>query len=176
MKKIFYIVVILLGMTLCGCSQEEQIGNFDYDIYEWSGIGYMEDSYSNCEDSIVLLRDYAAYQEYINSLPTEISNKELSLELLSYDMDFFEENMLIFIIHWESTGSSTITLSDIVYEQSNIRVILKSIFPSGGHDDMMKDYGIIVRIPQDDKYTTISHSIIKEYEKSGMSFNAQKLV
>lgn len=170
MKKVFYIVVILLVMILCGCNREVRGKNFDYDIYEWSGIGYMEESYSNCKDSIVLLKDYATYQEYINSLPTEISNRELSLELLGYDVDFFDENMLIFIIHWEPTGSSTISLSDIVYEQCNISVILKSILPQEGHDDMMKDYGIIIRIPRDDKYATIEYSVIKERVKKWYEF------
>ena len=165
MRKISYIIVLLIMVTLCGCSKENDISKkYDYDIYEWPGIGYLSDSYSNNQDHITLIKDYDSYQKYIDSFPDEILNEEFSVDLLGYEESFFNENMLIILMHWEGTSSSVVSLNEIVYKESNIEVVLKRFMPNG-HTDMMKDYGIIIRIPRDDKYATVNCSVIEEYEK-----------
>ena len=133
---------------------------FNHSIYEWSGIGYLEENYGKCEDTILLFCEYEEYKEYVDSLINNISNQDLYEELLGYTHSSFENEMLVFIIHWEHTGSTKIALQDVVYDSTKVKITLKRNYPDSGYDEMMKDYGIIIRLPKNESITSAEYSVI----------------
>ena len=146
MKKIVYLVVLLTVFVLSGCGT-----NYDYTLYERPSVKYYGDN-----DGIVLIKDYTSYTEYIESITAKGAKEEFLEALCSYTENFFEEEMLIVIVHWEGSGSIDISVKDIIYDESNIEVVLKRKVPSAGTCDM-KDHGIIIELPQNSNSTTVEY-------------------
>lgn len=164
-KKTVYFIVFMSIFILSACASKEpgHICEVDHDIYEYLGIWQGDETDKEYDNSIILLKEYEHYQAYVAGISRRCSDGAFYDGLRSYDEDFFKDEMLIVLTHWETTGMSELSLYDVLYEDDNIEVVLKSVYPYATTQDM-KDYGIIIRVPRNDNISTIKYRVISEQQ------------
>ena len=170
MKKFIYIVVVLCMFLCTSCTvPRNDYDKFDYDVFERPGIMYYMEKE---EDAIVLLMDYSSYREYVDRISEKEMGKEVHEALNSFDTDFFEDEMLVVIVYEARSGMSKLSIMDIVYDESNIEVVLCCDYPGdGAMTDDMKDYAVLLRIPNNETYMTVEYSVVDKYELPGKYFS-----
>lgn len=152
MKKKVYILLaiiallVLLIIVLISISR-----NYSYTVYERPNVEYY-----GKKDGIVLLKDYDSYKEYLNHISDYEVEETFYEALATYEEEFFEKEMLIVIVHWERSGAVDISVKNIIYDESNIEVVLKRKVPHVMSSDM-KDHGIIIRVPQNSDSLTVEY-------------------
>lgn len=173
MKKFVYMVLALCMLLCTGCTKPQIDYNFDkydYDIFEGGFVEYYE--VNDQWNVIELLKDYDSYQEYITRISEKRVHAGLHEKLSSYDKAFFEEQMLVVFVYHASSGQSKLSIMDIVYEETNIEVVVRCDYPGDGKGitEDTKTHAILLRLPKDDTYKTIEYRVEDRYELPGDMF------
>ena len=149
MRKISKIIVsIFFIIALTACSSH---GNCISDTY----IEYFGD-----DDNITLLKNYEEYMDYMDKIYSCKVSENYKNQLEKYDEEYFDENMLAVIYHWETTGSAKLEVESIEYSESDIKIIIERDTPDIVTDDMCA-WGIFVDLEKNEKYTTVVYDIVE---------------
>ncbi len=105
-----------------------------------------------------LLSDEKALSDMISKYNFEALSSDAYDQLMVFGRDFFENNSIIIIFHREITGSSELTVGKVEYSNNTVNVVLRRSVPSVAND-LLKDYIIIVEIPQNQQYSFVSYEV-----------------
>ena len=149
MKRILKAICLVLYSAMCLCISACGFSEKD--------ATYVEDGFTNemLASDAELIKDYDGLKDYISN--TDMS-EEMQGKLAAYDNEYFDENMLVVICHWEDKGASFIEVDDVNYEGNWAHVELDRKSSDVAARDM-KSWGIIVEIKRDDNLTSASYSI-----------------
>ena len=150
MRKVARIICILMcsimAFSLSACSVSEK------------DVTYVEDGFTDetTGSDAELLKNYDALSDFITN--TAMS-EEMYGKLSAYTKDFFNNNMLVVISHWDDKGASFIEVDDVDYEGNWAHVELDRRTSDAANASKLKNWGIIVEIKKDDNLTSASYSI-----------------
>ena len=106
----------------------------------------------------ILLSDEKAISDMISEYNFAALSSNAYDRLALFERDFFENNSIIIIFPREITGSSKLTVEKVEYFNNTVNVVLKRSVPSVANDQL-KDYIIIVEIPQKHQYSFASYEV-----------------
>lgn len=150
MKKITRVICVLMcsvlafSLSACGVSEKD--------------VTYVEDGFTDetSGSDAELLKNYDELSDYIAN--TNMS-EEMHAKLSAYTKDFFNNNMLVVICHWDDKGASFVEVDDVDYEGNWAHVELDRRTSDAANTGTLKNWGIIVEIKKDDNLTSASYSI-----------------
>lgn len=121
----------IVVFNVAGCWFNDDVTYIEYAFEE-----RMESS------SIVIIRDEDSLEQFIDS---KNMSDEMEQSLLEYDKEYFQDDMIIVISHWETSGSNAIEVDNVEIKDSVIEVTLERETSDDATDDM-KNWGIIIEI------------------------------
>jgi outer membrane lipoprotein-sorting protein len=142
------IIVLLLAVFLAGCSANKQAVILD-DV-----------SFGNAFDSqnTFVLADVAELQAHMDTYNAKIYSESYAGKLKAYEEAFFQTHRLAVIYYTDPTVSSTLSVKEIQYSDGQANVILNRKTPDIV-SDMIKNYVILVEIPQEKGVTSVTYDI-----------------
>ena len=98
-------------------------------------------------------------KNHINKYGLENLSGSYCQKLQSYNDEFFQNKKIIVIYHEEITASSTISVKNIEFSGDKANVILDRKVPNISNT-AMKDYVIIIEIPQNEKCVSATYEFV----------------
>ena len=131
--------VMMLNITSCGLG---------------SDVTYVKGAFSDfgLETCTYIMKDKEELDEFIS---TKNMSSEMKENLLKYEEDFFEDDMIIVISTWETSGSYILEVKSVEHEGAVAKVILEREVPEDATDDM-KNWGIIIETEKNDSITEVT--------------------
>lgn len=140
-RVLFYMLCNIAILNLFACGFDDNVTYVEY--------AFEEKDEKSCT---TIIKDEEVLEEYVSSRNMSDEMKE---SLLKYDKNFFQEDMIIVISQWETSGSYTIEVETVELEETVARVILEREMPDDATDDM-KNWGIIIEVEKNDSIEEVT--------------------
>ena len=148
-RGIFLMLTLLLISSFCGCNSSKIV----VETFTNLNIQIFED-----QNSISLIKNRSDLITYCDDIQVEQYDDDFKSQMMSYDENFFETKMLVFLYYWETTDSSELSIKEVTTKDNSVNVSIERDVPKIV-SDTMKDYFFIIEVQQDTNCSSATYEI-----------------